>query len=64
MAECISTADQFLLCVVQHPELTGVRRLIEKFIEEGANWSDFTATLGLNNGMQIQTLTHVHGDGT
>ena len=52
MAECISTTDQFLLRVVQHPQLTSVRRLIEELIEQGANWSDFTATLRLINRMQ------------
>ena len=52
MAECIPTADQFLLCVVQHPQLTSIRRLIEELIEQGANWSDFTATLRLINRMK------------
>lgn len=59
MAECISTADKLLLRIIQHPKLTSIRRLVEKFIEQGANWSDFTAALRLNNEMEETKYSHI-----
>ena len=56
MAECVSTADKLLVCVVEHPELTRVGRLVEEFIEQGTDWPDLAASLWLNKIQYIHIL--------